>query len=75
MTIDQILSGPVADRAHNATHDLTVEEARGFLREWERSGVGMKYRGAGARSVATYAPNITAEARDLYRAYAAAYGA
>ena len=75
MTLSTILAGPVADRAHDARHPLTESEARGILLQAERS-MTRKQRGPVFRKLAEFPrANLSIEARALYRAYAAEYGA
>lgn len=74
MTLADILSGPTTDRTHNASHPMTEPEARHILQQIERQ-MSRKQRGASVRRLADMATRLTDEARELYRAYATAYGA
>lgn len=75
MTLQQILSGTVADRANFSEHLMTEAEARGILLKAERQ-MSRKQRGPVFRKFAdTPHGKLSDDARALYRAYAAAYGA
>lgn len=75
MTLVHILSGPIADRAHDASHPMTEPEARGILVQAEKQ-MSRRQRGPVFRKFADYPrANLSHEARALYRAYAAEYGA
>lgn len=77
MTLDQILSGPVADRPNGAAHPMTEAEARGILRDIEAQ-MPRKRRGAAVRKLADAASRgigrLSPEAVTLYQKYATAYG-
>lgn len=74
-SVAEILDGPIVDRGPNCAHLMTEAEARGVLRDFE-SQMPKSRRGAVARRLAD-SPHgrLTEEARALYAAYAAAYGA
>jgi hypothetical protein len=75
MTLAHILSGPITDRAHDASHPVTESEARGILTQAEKQ-MSRKQRGQIFRKFADYPhANLSPEARAIYRAYAAEYGA
>lgn len=75
MTLEQILNGPVAERGNGVAHLMTEAEARGFLLQAERQ-MARKNRGPIFRKMAdTPVGRLSDDARALYRAYAAAYGA
>lgn len=75
MTVSQILSGAVADRACHAIHLMTEPEARGYLISIE-NGMPKSRRGKIIRLMAENpVARLSPEARELYRAYAVAYGA
>lgn len=75
MDIQSILAGPAADRPNGSAHLMTEAEARGVLLEIE-AHMPRKRRGPAVRKLAE-APvgRLSVEAKALYRAYAAAYGA
>lgn len=75
MTLDQVLIGPAAERANFSEHLMTEAEARGILLKAERQ-MSRKQRGLVFRKFAD-SPHgrLSDDARALYRAYAAAYGA
>lgn len=73
-TVADILSGEVAERPNRAAHLMTESEARGILRDIERQ-MPRKRRGVTVYKFAT-SPHgrLSVAARNLYLAYAAAYG-
>ena len=75
MTLQDILTGPVAERPCRAMHLMTEAEARGVLIQADRQ-MAKKNRGPAFRKFAN-SPHgrLTDDARALYRAYAKAYGA
>ena len=78
MTLDQILSGPVADRPNGAPYPMTEAEARGILLQFEKHQP-RKMRGRVVRKLVDAAEaglgNLSRDAVALYRQYATAYGA
>lgn len=74
MTLAEILAGPTADRPNRAGYPMTEAEARGFLMDIERQMPRSRRGPCIARLAAAPVGNLSQEARDLYRAYAAAYG-
>lgn len=74
-TVQDILTGQVAERSNRATHLMTEAEARGILRQLDNE-MPKARRGSTVRKLAD-SPHgrLTDEARALYRAYATAYGA
>lgn len=75
MTLQDILTGTVAERPCRAMHLMTEAEARGVLLQADRE-MSAKQRGKTFRKFAD-SPHgrLSDEARALYRAYAKAYGA
>lgn len=75
MTLQDILTGPVAERPCRAVHLMTEAEARGVLLQADRE-MAKKNRGPIFRKFAE-SPHarLSDEARALYRAYAKEYGA
>jgi hypothetical protein len=75
MTLQDILTGPAADRHCHAMHLMTEAEARGILLKADRQ-MAKKNRGPIFRKFAD-SPHgrLTDDARALYRAYAKVYGA
>lgn len=78
MTLQEILTGPIAERANMVFHPMTEAEARGILHKFEKQ-MPKKRRGTVALGLAKHAANgvgnLSQEAIALYRAYATAYGA
>ena len=75
MNLQDILTGPVADRHCHAMHLMTEAEARGVLLQADRE-MAAKQRGKTFRKFADSPfARLTDDARALYRAYAKAYGA
>lgn len=74
MSVVHILSGEVAERPNHAAHLMTEAEARGILCQIERQ-MPRKRRGLTVYKLAT-SPHgrMSVAARNLYLAYAAAYG-
>lgn len=78
MSLEQVLTGPTADRANYSAHPMTEAEARGILLRAEKQ-MSRNRRGPNFRNLANHAANgvgnLSQEAIALYRAYATAYGA
>ena len=74
MSVESILSGEVAERPNFAAHLMTEAEARGVLCQIEKQ-MPRKRRGVTVYKLAT-SPHgrLSVAARNLYLAYAAAYG-
>lgn len=75
MTVTEILTGPVSERHNHSAHLMTEAEARFILIQHEKH-MPKSRRGSTIKKIAQ-SPfgRLSDEARALYMAYAACYGA
>lgn len=72
MTLEQILAGPVSERANFAKHDMTEAEARKILQNAEKH-MSRRNRVVFIKMSNMTFAKLSPEARALYRAYGEYY--